>query len=35
VEELDGDVTKLHDEIAARIGKIDDADLAWLESGQP
>jgi hypothetical protein len=34
MQPLDAEVVKLHDEIAARIGKIDDSDLAWLEGGQ-
>jgi hypothetical protein len=28
---LEAEIMALHDEIAARIGKMDDADLAWLE----
>jgi Mg2+ and Co2+ transporter CorA len=28
---LELQITQLHDDIAARIAKLDDADLAWLE----
>jgi uncharacterized protein YoxC len=28
---LEHEVTQLHDEIAGRIAKLDDTDLAWLE----
>ena len=30
--QLGAEVIKLHDEIAERVGRIDDADLAWLDS---
>ena len=31
-EQVEAEVAKLHDEIATRIGKIDDSDLAWLDN---